>query len=343
MTDLVRQREKAMGDVRRRRRPMTVARAQKRAKSVVIAIMRYVLIICLSYLILAPIFQNISLAFTDPRDLGIATSIWLPFRTSLENWHVSMLMLDYWNALPYTLVNTLVLALLQTICAILAGYSFARLHFRFQNVLFMMVVFTIIVPTRIFMLPQYLFFREFDILGIIKLITGKPLNLLNKPASLYIMSITGMGIKSGLYIYILRQTFRGLPKELEEAAYIDGAGFIRTFSSIVLPSAGSGILTVGVLSYVWNWNDWYYLNLFDSLNRKNLMLAFIKATASTDEALTAISTRIPADYFFLQKNPLYEAAIAKTAALDVLIPLILLFLLIQRRFIQGAERSGIVG
>ncbi len=343
MTDMVRQREQGLDAVRRHKKKITPALAQKKGKAFLIGAARYLLIICLSYLILAPILRNISLAFTDPRDLGIATSIWIPPRVSTENWSVSMLMLDYWNALPYTLLNTLVLAVLQTVCAILAGYSFARLHFRFQNLLFAMVIFTIIVPSRIFMLPQYLFFKEFDILGIIKLITGKPLNLLNQPVSLYIMSITGMGIKSGLYIYILRQTFRGLPKELEEAAYIDGAGFVRTFSSIVLPSAGSGILTVGVLSYVWNWNDYYYLNLFDSLNRKNLMLAFIKATGSTDEALNAISRRIPADFFFLTKNPLYEQAIAKTAALDVLIPLILLFLLVQRKFIQGAERSGIVG
>lgn len=344
MTDMVKQQAKAKRVLRRKNGlPVTGAYVQKKTKHIIGSIARYVLIICLSYLILAPIFKNITVAFTDPRDLGLSTSIWIPFRTSIENWHVSALMMDYWNALPYTLVNTLVLALLQTFCAVLAGYSFARLKFRFQGILFGLVIFTIIVPSRVFMLPQYLFFREFDILGIIRLLTGKPLNLLNQPISLYIMSLTGMGIKSGLYIYILRQTFRGLPKELEEAAYIDGAGFIRTFVKIVLPSAGAGILTVGVLSYVWNWNDYYYLNLFDSLNRKNLMLAFIKATASTDEALNAISSRVPADYLFLTKNPLYESAIARTAALEVLLPLILLYLLVQRKFVQSAERSGLVG
>ncbi len=329
-------------DARRKRR-MSPPYLKKRAKSLLGSTFRYALIICLSYLILAPVLKGITLAFTDPRDLGIATSIWIPFRTSIETLHVSALMLDYWNALPYSLLNTLLLTALQTFCAVLAGYSFARLRFRFQNLLFGLVIFTIIVPTRVFMLPQYLFFREFDILGIIRLITGKPLNLLNQPLSLYIMSITGMGVKSGLYVYILRQTFRGLPKELEEAAYIDGAGFIRTFTRIVLPSAAAGILTVAVLSYVWNWNDTYYLNLFDSLNRKNLMLSYVKAVASTDEALSAVSSKIPANYLFQTKNPLYEQAIAKTAALEVLMPLILLFLMIQRKFVQGAERSGLVG
>ena len=299
----------------------------RKAKSFCAGLFRYVLIICLSYLILAPILINISTAFTNPRDLSFPSSIWIPARFSIENWHVSMLMLNYGKALPYTLFFTAIITVLQTVSAMMAGYSFARLKFPGRSILFALSVFTIVVPPQMFMLPQYLFFKEFDIFGIFRLITGHPINLL----------------KSGLYIYIFRQSFRALPKVLEEAAYMDGAGFLRTFTSIVVPSAGAGILTVAVLSFVWNWNDSYYIRLFDDTNINYLMLAFNKATGSVDESLATISTKIPATYAFLMKNPVYEGAIAKTAALLVFMPLVVLYMFVQRKFVQGVERSGIVG
>lgn len=283
----------------------------------------------------------------------------LPYHLALAGWqtlprdepdiviaardYTASLMINYAQALPYTFLHTSIMVLLQTVCTMLAGYSFARFKFRFRSVLFAFVVFTIIVPPQVFMMPQYLFFRSFDIFGIITAITGKPLNLLGSTASLYVMSAVGMGLKSGLYVYIFRQTFRGLPKELEEAAYIDGAGFLRTFTSIVLPAAQAGILTVVVLSFVWNWNDSYYTNLFDNNNIRHLMLAYGKAVSSVDEALASISSKVPLTYSFLLKSPVYEAAIAKTASMLVFLPLVVLYLFIQRKFVQGVERSGITG
>ena len=324
---------------RRERRKIRAANA---ARSFVVNVFRYALIICLSYLILAPIFINISTAFTYPRDVGLSSSIWIPSRVSTENWHVSMLVLNYKTALPYTLVQTAIIAILQTLCAMLAAYSFARLRFPGRGLLFACVVFTIIVPPQVFMLPQYVYFRNFDFFGIIKAITGKPLNLLGNPLSLVLVNITGVGLKGGLFIYILRQTYRGLPKALEEAAYVDGAGFMRTFWGIVVPSSTSGLLTVMVLSFVWNWNDAYYIRLFDSANTNNLMLAYTRAVGSVDEAIARIASQVPAHYAFLQKNPMYEAAIGKTAALLVFLPLVFLYMIIQRRFVQGVERSGIM-
>lgn len=328
---------------KRKKRKRSGAWYAKKIRAFFGGLARYAMILCLSYLILAPILKNISVAFTNPRDLNIASSLWIPARYSIENWHVSWLMLNYGKSLPYTLLYTAIVMILQTVSAMLAGYSFARLKFRGQGIFFALVVFTIIVPPQVFMLPQYLYFKEFDIFGIIRLLTGKSLNLLASPTSLYVLNAMGMGLKSGLYIYIFRQTFRGLPKELEEAAYIDGAGFIRTFIRIVVPTAGAGILTVAVLSFVWNWNDGYYTALFDGNNVKHLMLAFNKATGSVDEALASISSKVPANYAFILKSPVYENAIAKTAALLVFLPLVILYLFVQKKFVQGVERSGIVG
>ncbi len=329
---------------RKTRRRFTWARGQKYLKGILTGLLRYTLLICLAYLILAPILSNIVTAVTHPADLGLSSSIWIPNRFSLQNMHVTSLILNYWKTLPASFLYTLIIMLLQLVCTLLAGYSFARLKFRGQSVLFFCVIVTIIVPSQIIMLPQYLYFKDFKLLGIIPLYNqGRGMNLLNNPAVIYVLSALGMGLKSGLYIYIFRQTFRGLPKELEQAAYVDGAGFIRTFTSIVLPCAGPGLITVGTLSFVWNWNDVSFLSWFDPANTRSLMFMYIKRTASMKEALDGISSKVPGTYTFLSNNLLYQNAISKTCALFVLIPLIVLYLIVQRRFVQGVERSGIVG
>lgn len=328
----------------KKRKRLTAGKARRLAKSILLGVLRYALLICLAYLILAPILSNIKTAVTHPADLGLKSSVWIPNRFSLQNIHVASLILNYSHVLPVTFFYTLALMLLQVICTLLAGYSFARLKFRGQSIIFACVIITIIVPSQIIMLPQYLYFRDFRLFGLIPLFNqGKGVNMLNKPAVIYLLSALGMGLKSGLYIYIFRQTFRGLPRELEQAAYVDGAGFIRTFTSIVLPCAGPGLITVGTLSFVWNWNDTSFLSWFDPKNVDNLMFMYVKRTASMKEALDSISSKVPGTYTFLTSEPLYQSAEAKTCALFVLIPLILLYLIVQRRFVQGVERSGIVG
>lgn len=333
-----------MTDRRRKRKKLTAGKARKLGKSIILGALRYVLLICLAYLILAPILSNIKIAITHPADLGLKSSVWIPNRFSFQNIHVASMILNYSHTLPVTFLYTLVLMVLQVICTLLAGYSFARLKFRGQSIVFIFVIVTIVVPSQVIMLPQYLYFRDFRLFGLIPVFNqGKGLNMLNKPAVIYLLSALGMGLKSGLYIYIFRQTFRGLPRELEQAAYVDGAGFIRTFTSIVLPCAGPGLITVGTLSFVWNWNDTSFLSWFDPKNADNLMFMYVKRTASMEQALNSISSKVPGTYTFLTNETLYQSAEAKTCALFVLIPLILLYLIVQRRFVQGVERSGIVG
>lgn len=333
-----------MTDRTGKRRRLTAGKARKLAKSILLGALRYVLLICLAYLILAPILSNIKTAVTHPADLGLKSSVWILNRFSLQNIHVASLILNYSHVLPVTFFYTFALMLLQVGCTLLAGYSFARLKFRGQGMIFACVIVTIVVPSQIIMLPQYLYFRDFRLFGLIPLFNqGKGINMLNKPAVIYLLSALGMGLKSGLYIYIFRQTFRGLPRELEQAAYVDGAGFIRTFTNIVLPCAGPGLITVGTLSFVWNWNDTSFMSWFDPKNVDNLMFMYVKRTASMKEALDSISSKVPGTYTFLTSEPLYQSAEAKTCALFVLIPLILLYLIVQRRFVQGVERSGIVG
>lgn len=320
---------------------------KKRLKTIIISVLRYSLIICLSYMILYSLLQLISASFTHPYDIGSTSSVWIPQSITLDNIKVAYTIMKYPKAFLYTLGSTTVVMILQMANAAFAGYSFARLRFRGSKLLFGLVILTIIVPPSSLMLPQYIYFRNFDIFGICKILLGKELNLLGEPSSLFILSALGQGLSSGLFVYIFCQFFRGLPKELEEAAHVDGAGFLRTFFRIVLPTAKPSFMTVGVLSFVWNWNDTYFPRLFNPTdNYLRVRLATLSTPSGGSSAVqVAIGnsiSKIPPDTIKLASSA-YDSVILKAGSLLAIIPLIIFFLIIQKQFVEGVERSGIVG
>lgn len=305
---------------------------------------RYVLLITLGFVILTPLLKLLKTSITDPTVLGLHNSIWFPPVISTEEFIVANTLLDYGKALGYTLLHTLIIVVLQTFSAALAGYSFARIKFKGSNILFALVVLTIIVPVQSIMLAQYITFRNFDILGMFKFFTGEPINLLGSPVSIYLLAATNMGLKGGLYIYIFRQFFRNLPISVEEAAFVDGAGFLNTFFNIVLPSSKSAVITVTVLSFVWNFGDSYYTALLNP-SKYHLALRLSTVYSSIQQALYSAnnSKLISPDLYFFTESPLYQNAVGAACSLLVIAPLLILYMFIQKQFVQGVERSGLGG
>ena len=306
------------------------------------SILRYALILSIGFIILMPILQMISKSFMSPEEVGSPVSTWVPSAFSIEHLFVAFHLLDYPASLAYTLATTALQVLLQILSAAITGYSFARLRSKKLQKLFAVVILTIVVPPSVLMLPQYLFFRNFDIFGINKLITGSSINLLGNPVALYMLDFFGMGLKGGLYIFIFRQFFRGLPRELEEAAHMDGCSFLGTLFKIILPNAVPGIITVGVLSFVWNWNDTYSTNLFVAIIL-DLVVKLNSSSAGMDNALWAIHKNVPGDFYFEHTNILYQGSILTASSLLVILPLIVLYMFIQKRFVESASNAGIVG
>jgi multiple sugar transport system permease protein len=308
----------------------------------ILSIFRYALILCIGMIILMPLLEMISGTLMSPDEVGSPVSKWVPASFSKEHIYVAFKMLNYPKALLYTIGTTALQVLLQILSAAVTGYSFARLRSKRFQKLFAIVILTIVVPPSVLMLPQYLFFRSFDIFGIIEAITGSPLNMLGKPIVVYILDFFGMGLKAGLYIFIFRQFFRGLPRELEEAAHMDGCSFLRTLFSIIMPNAVPGIITVGVLSFVWNWNDTYYTNLFVS-NKLNLMVKLLDVSGDPENTIAAIGSKIPASFVFNTKSTLYQGSILTAGSLLVILPLIVMYMFVQKRFVESASNAGIVG
>ena len=318
-------------------------KAKNKFHAIFIIIIRAILIYGLAFVVLFPLFQQVTLALRSPVDLNNPTVIWVPEHWTLFNLTIAETMLDYWTALFDSLRLSFTVMVLQVFVTSIAGYAFARLKFRGSGLLFMIVVATILIPPQALSVSRYFYFGKFDILGIINAITGKPLNLLKSRYSLYLMSALGMGINSGLFIFIFRQFFKNIPKELDESAQVDGASVFRTFWSVMLPNARPAMLTVGLFSFVWQYNDIYYTNLLQISDKFELLSSNLNNSMSfiyNRLVMTGADRLVGGD---ITKNPFYFALVSNVAALLVMLPLLILFIFLQRYFVESIERTGIVG
>ena len=302
---------------------------------------RAILLFGLCFLILQPLLDKLSVSFMAQQDLYDATVISIPRNFSVSNYQISMQLLNFWPTLMQTVIFLTISALLQVIACTLAAYGFARYKFPGKNMLFMCVFLLIIVPPQTIMSSIYLNFQFFDLFGIIKLISGKTLNLLGSPAGYLLLSATAMGLKSGLYIFLLRQYFRGVPKELEEAAYVDGCGRFHTFIRIMLPDAAPMLTSCFLFSFVWQWTDTLFTTLF-LRNYRLISIALSKLTDSFYHYWASINSWGSGTGALMSQPPIaYIQAILATGILLCLAPLVLLYLVAQRTFVESLTQTGI--
>ncbi|HOA54068.1 MAG TPA: carbohydrate ABC transporter permease [Clostridiales bacterium] len=301
------------------------------------SIVRGVIIAGICFLILYPTLVKLSVSFMPEQDIYDVTVRYVPKSPTLENYKTVLSAMRYNKAFWNTFKLSTLTSVMQLISCTVIGYGFARFRFKGRGVLFALVILTMIVPPQTLMIPLFLHFRYFDVLGIISAITGqKGINLLESYWPFVLMSLTGMGLKNGLYIYIMRQFFRGMPKELEEAAYVDGAGMLRTFGQIMLPSAVPAMVTVFLFSFVWQWTDTFYSSLF--LMRTDV-LAKTAANVS-NQIMKDLSADIGVDIYL---SPAISSMYTNTGSLLVVLPLLILYLFAQKLFVESVERTGIVG
>lgn len=299
-------------------------------KGFIIGLLKFLLIVGVSYVILGPVLGIISSSFFSNADNYNTMVYMIPQEPTLERYAKAVQYLDYWKVMRNSLLYSISLMLIQVLICSMVGYGFARYKFPLKNVLFACVVVMIVIPTHTIMLPLYMTFANFDVLGIIRLIKGAPVNILSTPVPLYIMTALGCGLRSGLYIYIFNQFFRGLPKEIEEAAFVDGAGTWYTYFRIMLVNAMPSVITVAIFSMVWQYNDTFYGRLF--LISEDLIIS--KKIASLAGNISN------AEKIF---DPAIQQLYVDAGIVLVMLPVLIIYIALQKYFIEGVERSGIVG
>ena len=309
--------------------PLKMRIAGNELVDMLLVIFKYVILIGVSYVILAPVIGMVVNSIKSDADAFNPMVFVLPHNPTTEKYALAILRLDYWKTALKSLVYTLTITILQLLVCSMVGYGFARFEFPLKKLLFGCVVVMIIIPSHTIMLPIYFTFNKFDLFGLATKFTGTP-GIMGTVVPMYLMTILGCGLRSGLFIYIFNQFFRGLPKEIEEAAFVDGAGMFYTYSRIMLVNALPAVITVTVFSIVWQFNDVFYAKLFlipDSTAISKRIASLQGIIANEDQILS------------LTLQELYRDA----GAVLVILPVVIIYLCLQKYFIEGVERSGIVG
>lgn len=287
-------------------------RMRTKAKFILWYMVRAVIIVGICYVILYPFLTKIINGFKSYDDLIDPTVEYFPRNPTLQYYIQVLKEMDYLKSFGNTLLISLVVAFLQTAVAAVVGYGFARFKFKGSKLLFAMVILMLIIPPQIILVPLFVRFKMF--LGFI--------NLIDTPWPTFIMAATGTGFKNGLYIFLTRQFFINMPKELNEAAAIDGCGVYKTFFKIMLPSATTILTTVFLLSFSWQWTDTLYNGLF------------FQDTNILSNAINKVGVGAPMAV---------SGNLQNIGALWVILPLAILYIFAQRAFVESIDNAGIVG
>lgn len=337
-------------------------------KKVLWYIVRLILLVGISYIVLFPFFTKIAGSFMAPEDFVDVTVRLIPKNFTLDIYKTIWVENGYLEALGNTLLISLSTALIQTFICCFVAYGLAKFKFRGNKLVFLAVIFSLVIPHQTIQLSMFMSFRNFDILGIfgfldgggikipftdIRLLEGvvdiipeadpitkefemfefwtaDGLTLTNTFWPFIILSLCGLGFKNGLYIFMLRQFFTGVPDELEESAYIDGSGTMHTFFKIIFPLSVPMMITVFLFAFSWQWTDDFYTNLFITTTTIKLMPDIIDIPKSISQS-----------YGDFAGQNLYFSAIRNTCGIMIIAPLIVMYLFCQKYLVQGIERSGL--
>jgi multiple sugar transport system permease protein len=281
----------------------------------------YFLLILIGFVYLYPLFYMVTYSFMDTADLINPLIKWIPSELYTGNFERAAKVINFFATLWQNIYVSFLPALIQTLSVAVIGYGFARFRMPGKSILFALVLATFIIPPQITMIPQFLMYKDLGLIGSI---------------FSYVLPATfGQGLKSGLFILIFYQFFKMIPKSLEEAAQIDGAGALKIFFRISVPMALPAFIITFLFSMVWYWNETTLAALYfgDQLTTLPLQL---QKFAATYQKLYPVSPNSETG------RSLNEAINMAGTFLNIL-PLLIVYFFTQRWFVESIERSGITG
>ncbi|MBR5402532.1 MAG: carbohydrate ABC transporter permease [Treponema sp.] len=296
-------------------------------KKYAVSIFRGILLFGMCFMIIQPILNKFSVSFMSERDLYDTTIILIPKHFTLANWKLCSYLLEYKTTLFNTIWVSLLVSLIEVCMCSIVGYGFSRFQFPLKRFWFFCVILIIVIPPQTISTSLFLSFRYFNFFG-------KTINLRGNMLPYLMMCFTCQGLKNGLYIYMIRQFFMGFPFELEEAAYVDGCGPLRTFVQIMVPGAKPIITSCFLFSFVWQWTDGFYANLF--LGKIRLLAGNL---GNIVEKLGGYIARLTGNSSIV--SVAYSNAILSTATLMSIFPLIILYVFCQRMFVESLASTGV--
>ena len=310
-------------------------------------VLRFILMLGISFVIIYPFIARIAGSFMTYEDVIDSTVALIPKTPTIEIYKAIIVSNNYFKALLNTALISLLCALIQTLVSCWIGYGIAKFKFKGNKIIMGLVVFTMIIPHNALSLSMNMHFAQFDLFsviswgnkGLFETILGNKLSLTDSFTPYILMSLGGLAFKNGLYIYLMRQFFKGVPDELEESAYVDGSGVFRTFFQIILPLSIPMMITIFLFSFSWQWTDEFYASVFlpagDGSDNKIYMmpdvyrLVYLMPEMTSKKGMPGLS--------------IYKNVVENTAGMMIIMPLIIMYLFCQKYLVQGIERSGLVG
>ena len=315
---------------------LSAYKTKRAISSILVSLFRYALLISVSYIVLYPLIYMISNSIKALPDWSDPNVFWIPKRFTGLWYEWAVEALDFLNAFKNTVLFEMVAAFLEILSCSIVAYGLARFKFRGKKILMFMLILTILVPDQMIIIPKMMNFANLDFLGIMSLVkdvTGSSfrINILNTGFVFYLPSLFAIGLRSGIITYIYIQFYKGLPRELEEAAWIDGAGLFKTYTKIALPSSGVVITTVSIFSIIWHWNDYYLAIMY--MNDAEAMPLAVRLSN-----IQAVMTTL--------HNVWGGAKLTATqcaACILFIAPMLVMYIVLQRKFVKSIDRVGITG
>lgn len=305
-----------------------IDKVKKNGLKISVSLARLILFALLTFVIIYPVFRQITTMFMMPEDMYDASVKYIPKHFTIDNVVQAARLLNLGETYPLTIVFVGAIAIIQTFTTTVVGYGLARFKFKLNSPLMFLAIVSIILPPVILQIPIYTLFRNFRLFGLIPLINdGLGWSFIDTPIPMLFLALLCSGYRCGFYILIMRQYYKTMPIELEEAAYIDGAGPFKAFIRVMLPSSVTMMITIFLFGFVWTWLDMTYTDLF---------MGEIPLMSNVARTLNDLHGGGAVDE--VSRN-----MIAYAGVLFVILPLLILYLFTQKFFVQSIERSGLVG
>ena len=311
-------------------------KAVKKSKHFISSLVRILFLLCVAYIVLYPLLYMVISSISPKEALLNSRRIWIPNEVTFKFYGMVTEFMGYFKALGSTLKYEIVAAFLEVCSCAVAAYGFSRFNFKGKKLFTGALFLTILIPTAMIIIPLSVNYSHLDVFGVLNLvykITGVDIrpNILNTPLSFWLPSLLGIGLRSGIMIYIYIQFFKGLPGEFEEAAYVDGAGPLRTFLQIIIPSSSVVILTVTVFSVIWHWNDY------------QLAVMFMNNDLPLSVSLLNLPDLISVHGYWTTGGDPTAISLLMAACVMFVLPPLIMYVFVQHWFIESVDRVGITG
>lgn len=285
-----------------------VERRPRTRRSLAGSIVWHVFCLLLLLLLLYPVVWLLGSSFKPGTEI-LTNPTPFPQQFTIENYQIAVqgvAGLSLWQLLGNSLTISALTVTGNVLSCALAAYAFARLRFRFKGALFAFMISTIMLPMHVVLIPQFIIFNELGMVG-----TFLPLVLPKFLAT------------EAFFVFLMVQFIRGIPRDLDEAALIDGAGPYRTFWSVILPLMRPALITTTIFSFIWSWDDFFpqliYLNDPQNFTLQLGLRLFVDQTSAS------------------AFGPMFAMSVL------ALLPVVIFFAVFQRYLVEGVATSGLKG